>query len=118
MEAFKRKPSSDCIRNAERRIYREELLKKYRTRSPSASGLKIKIKMNANISTETQTAKRYVVTVSFYMHAEDDETVIREAMHFANKLNHQKDCKATVDDIRESKFGKMGSRIVFMPTII
>jgi hypothetical protein len=74
--------------------------------------------MNAKLSTETQTAKRYVVTVSFYMHAEDDETVIREAMHFANKLNHQKDCKATVDDIRESKFGKMGSRIVFMPTII
>jgi hypothetical protein len=38
-------------------------------------------------------------------------------MHFATKLNHQEDCKATVDDIRESKFGKIGSRIVFAPTI-
>lgn len=68
--------------------------------------------MNANIEQEKQTDKRYVVNVSLYMYAEDDKAIIREANHFAMKLNHQHDCRASVDEIRESEYGKLGSRKV------
>lgn len=66
--------------------------------------------MSANIVTENQKSKRYVVNVSFYMDAEDDQAIIREANHFAMKLNNQMDCQASVDEIRESEFGKIGTK--------
>lgn len=68
--------------------------------------------MSANIEQAKQTSKRYVVNVSLYMYAEDDKAIIREANHFAMKLNHQQDCRASVAEIRESEFGKIGTRKV------
>jgi hypothetical protein len=68
--------------------------------------------MDTNVSTENQTAKRYVVTVSYYLYAEDDKAAIREANFHTLKLNQKEDCRASVDGIVESEFGKIGSRKV------
>ncbi len=55
---------------------------------------------------------RYVVTLSFYMEAKDDKAVIEQAHKFATELNKKDDCRATVDAIVESVFGRIGNRKV------
>ncbi|MFM2307724.1 MAG: hypothetical protein RLZZ367_2393 [Bacteroidota bacterium] len=60
----------------------------------------------------TPKQKRYVITLSFYQHSATDTAAITEAMHFADALNRQHDCRATVDAIVESAYGKIGNRKV------
>ena len=69
--------------------------------------------MSTNIVQQTENNKRYVVTVSFYMHAEDDKQVISQALKHCHELNKREDCRASVDGIIESKFGKIGQRKVY-----
>lgn len=64
--------------------------------------------MSANLTQQQQTDKRYVVTVSFYMHAENDKAAVQAASKFTRELNSKDDCKATVDSLTESKFGTIG----------
>lgn len=69
--------------------------------------------METKVAQQIEKKKRYVVTVSFYMDAEDDKQVIAEANKYTMNLNHQKDCRASVDGIVESQFGKIGHRKVY-----
>ncbi len=57
--------------------------------------------------------KRYVVTVSFFMYAEDDKAIMREASNYTSQLNKEQDCRATVECITQSQYGKLGTRKVF-----
>ena len=57
--------------------------------------------------------KRYVVTISFFMYAEDDKDIMREASNYTSQLNKDQDCRATVESITQSQFGKLGTRKVF-----
>ena len=56
---------------------------------------------------------RYVVTVSFFMYAEDDKAIMREASNYTSQLNKDHDCRATVECITQSQYGKLGTRKVF-----
>lgn len=66
-----------------------------------------------NTTTQQPEKKRYVVTVSFFMYGKDDKHVIQNATDYANKLNKEHDCRATVESITQSQFGKLGTRKVF-----
>lgn len=68
--------------------------------------------MNATSTPATHNKKRYVITLSFYQHSATDAAAITEAMHIADVLNRQHDCRATVDAIVESAYGKIGNRKV------
>lgn len=65
-----------------------------------------------NTTQNTPKQKRYVITLSFYQHSATDTAAITEAMHMADTLNRQHDCRATVDAIVESAYGKIGHRKV------
>ena len=66
-----------------------------------------------NITQNTNTKKRYVVTVSFFMYADDDKAIVKEASNYTRELNQKHDCRATVDGITESQYGKLGARKVY-----
>lgn len=65
--------------------------------------------MNANLTQASEKQKRYVVTVSFYHYADDDKSVVSAATKFTAALNKNKDVKASVETITESKFGQIGA---------
>ena len=64
-------------------------------------------------TTQQPEKKRYVVTVSFFMYAEDDKAIMREASNYTSQLNKDHDCRATVECITQSQYGKLGTRKVF-----
>ena len=64
-------------------------------------------------TTQQSEKKRYVVTVSFFMYAEDDKAIMREASNYTSQLNKDQDCRATVEGITQSQYGKLGTRKVF-----
>lgn len=47
------------------------------------------------------------------MEAEDDKAIKREASNYTYQLNKKHDCRATVDGIVESQYGKLGARKVY-----
>lgn len=56
--------------------------------------------------------KRYIATISYYIHAEDDATAIMLANEDCNKKNFFEDCHASIDSIVEQPFAKIGNRKV------
>lgn len=67
----------------------------------------------ANVSQENEKKNRYVVEISFYMYADNDKECISNALKHCHELNKLEDCRATVDKITESKFGKNQTRKVY-----
>ena len=53
---------------------------------------------------------RYVVTLSAYVWADDDETAKAQGEEYARMLNEQNDCRASVDALCEQPFGKLINR--------
>jgi len=56
---------------------------------------------------------RYIVTISFYMWENDDETVIEKAQKFCNKTDEKEDNSCELESIIEQPFGRLTNRDVF-----
>lgn len=64
--------------------------------------------MSANNKNLKPSGKRYLVTLRYYAYAKDDESVKKESIAFAGQLNKEQDCQASVDEILDAPFGKVG----------
>ena len=53
-----------------------------------------------------------MVTLRFYHYSENDEQVKKEAIATASKMNKERDCRASIDEIIEVPFGKLENRKV------
>lgn len=62
--------------------------------------------MDTNVNEEKQSNKRYLVTMSYYLHSPDAETAKKEAIALAAGMNKQNDCQASVNEMWEKPFGK------------
>lgn len=56
--------------------------------------------------------KRYVVTLDFYLYAENDESAIKEALKIAYEEDKKFDNRCTVVSLHEQPTGRLGSREV------
>lgn len=56
--------------------------------------------------------KRYVVTMDFYLYAENDDEAVKEALKIAYEEDKKHDNKCTVVSINEQPTGRLGFREV------
>ena len=56
--------------------------------------------------------KRYIATISYYIHADDDADARIQARYQCGAINEIEDCHASIDSIVEQPFGTIGNRKV------
>ena len=56
---------------------------------------------------------RYIVTISFYMWENDDETVIEKANKYVERIGNKEDNSCELESIVEQPFGRLINREVF-----
>lgn len=52
--------------------------------------------------------KRYVVTLSAYVWANNENDARAQGERYAQVINNLHDCRATVDELRPNEWGKIG----------
>jgi hypothetical protein len=56
---------------------------------------------------------RYIVTISFYMWENDDETVIEKAQKYVDRIDTKQDNRCELELIVEQPFARLTNREVF-----